>query len=267
MNAVNESLIRDVVSEVLGRLGGVGLSQVPRRRVPTQARFRTANGQGDEAIEFQGIDRRSANRADANCAHSVPAKVQAPRIAAWVEDSNVLACARVNRALSCCLAQRAANTRQRQVVQQRLTARVKWNHIVNVERGFLTLLNQAAILAPVASALDDLMPQVRRNGHGVTRCVPSRARLASAGGRGVPPDPPALLLRAAQPPSTVFSDPACRAKHEGAVRAHWGAEVWPGRSATPLRTVFACSYSLNQLRQKLPGPERDVQSVFVFPSS
>ena len=267
MSAVNEALIRDNACEVPSRLGGVGLSQVPRRRVPTQARFLTANGQGDEAIEFQGIDRRSADRADPNCAHSVPAKVQAPRIAAWVEDSNVFACARVSRALSCSLAQRAGNTRQSQVVQQRLTACVKRNHMVNVKRGFLTFLNQAAILAPVASALDDLMPQVRRNGHGVTRCVPSRARRASAGGRGVPPDPPALLLRAARPPSTVFSDPACRAKYEGVGRALWGAEVSPGRSATPLRTVFACSYSLTQLGKKLRGPELDVQSAFVFPSS
>jgi hypothetical protein len=132
MSAVNETLIREIVSEVLGRLGGVGLSQVPRRRMPTQARFLAANGQGDEAIEFQGLHRRSADRADANGAHSVPAKVQTPRIAAGVEDSNVFAGARVNRALSCPLAQRAGNTRQSQVVQQRWTARVKRNHMFNV---------------------------------------------------------------------------------------------------------------------------------------
>ena len=150
---------------------------------------------------------------------------------------------------------------QSQVVQQRLAARVKRNHMFNVKGGLLTLLSQASIFAPVAGALDDLVPQVRRNGHGVTRCVPSRVRLASAGGRGVLLDQPDLLLRAVRPPSIASSDPACRAKHEGALRALWGTEASPGRSATPLRTVFACSYSRTQLRRKLPGAARDVHSV------
>ena len=107
------------------------------RRMPAKARFLSANFLSDESIETQSIDSCPAHRTDAHSTHAIPAEVQPPRIAARVEKSNVLARARINRALPRALAQGTGNASQRQIGQERSAAGVKRNNMVNVESGFL----------------------------------------------------------------------------------------------------------------------------------
>ncbi len=240
-------------------------SKMARRRMPAQTRFLSANFLSDEAIEFQSTDGRPAHRTDANRTHTVPTEVQPPRITARAEKSNVFSRAWINRALPRTLAQGTGDTGQGQIGQQSIPPGVKRNNMVNVKSGFLADLSQAAILATVAGALDNLMPQVRRDGHGVTRRALSRVRRADATGKEVLRDRPALRLRVARPQSAASSDPVCRATSEDVARPLWAGEVSPGRSATPPRIEFVCSYSLTRSCMTLLSTERVVQTV--IPSS
>ena len=240
-------------------------SQMPRRWMPAKARFLSANFLSDESIETQSIDGRPARRTDAHSTHAVPAEVQPPRVAARIEKSNVLARARINRTLPRALAQGTGNASQRQIGQERTAAGVKRNNMVDVESGFLSDLSQAAVLTTLAGALDNLMPQVRGDGHGVTRRAVSRLQRANAAGKEVLRDRQALPLRVARPPSAVSSDLVCRATRGDAAQPLWAGKVSPGRSATPPRIEFACSYAMTRSCGTLLTAERVVQTV--IPSS
>lgn len=294
MSAVNETLIRDIVAEVLGRLGGGSVSnaptstpasavsscgcngkrnstpspalrgkfgvfqdaaevlgplgaravssQMPWWRMPTARRFFSANRLGEKPVPLQGFNCGASGGANTHNPYSVPAKVEPPRVAPRIEQTNVFTGARVNSSLAGAFTERAGHTGKSEVVENRFPACIKRN-VVDVKGGFLPFLRQAAILATVCGASDGLLPQFRGHRYGVTRRVRRLAVCASAAVRGGQQAQRVLGLRAALTRSAFSPGPVYPAAQEAASEGPSGIEIWPGQPVVPSRIERAFAYS------------------------
>jgi len=217
--------------------------EMTRRRMPAEMRLLFANRLCDDAIQTQRFDGCAPHRTDACNAKRVPPKVETPRVASRIEDSNEFTSAWIRRALPRAFPERARNTRESEISENGSPTRVKRNDMIDVERGFLAFLSQAAVFTPVLRAPNNLLPQACRNGHEFRLRACLRARLADAATTEDPRGRPSLRLRDAQRQSTVFFDLACPTKYGAVALQPWAVAAWRGHSAIPSRIEFACSYA------------------------
>lgn len=246
MSPVDETLIRDVVSEALGQVDGclTAVSNMSWRRMPFAKNFFVADGLGHGAIQVQCRQSGASGGAEANRANAVPTEMQAPRVVAGIKQANLLAGLRITRRQSCAFAQRAGDTSQSEIAESCLAASVNGNDVVNVESCFLRSLGEAAVFAPILRPMKDLTPKLRRDGHAATggRCSSAGneagATRADHSGRLVP------RLRASRRASTGRRDPAYQANREAASVRPWATETSPDRPASALSVGWLETYSL-----------------------
>ena len=243
MNAVNESLIRDTVSEALGRLGGGVLSQVPRRRMPAALTLFFPNLQHAWPIHLECLKGGSAcgGKSDEPCA--CPAEVGVPSVAPRIKDWNFDAARCVNGRLPRTLSQRTRHAGKSEVVQARRAPGGLGNHMVEVEGSFLRQLGKQAILATIAGAMNDRLPQMLRHRHAVSRLSGSTAPSGAAARTTGHSSPRALQLRDVPPPSGAFQNPACPTTRAAAVRLLPGDGAGRNRPAFQFQSELSVAYS------------------------
>lgn len=221
-------------------------SQVARWRMPTESRFLCPDFLSVRSIKTQSLYCGPARGADADDSDSIPAEMEPPRITAGMKERNSFGGSRVGGGLTRAFAKRTRDARERQIARLGRSCRIQRNNVIDVEGGFLPLLREAAILAPVSSAMNDLRAKMRGDEHeimplawpGIVRANES----AKEPQQGQPtPRPPASRRR-----SIVCPDLACRAASAGACRRLSAIGILPGRQATQSRTGCALTYSLNR---------------------
>jgi hypothetical protein len=198
MSAVNETLIRDIVREALGRLGDSHSSEMPGRWMPPSRRFLAPDGLRDKPIQLQRLSSGMPDWADAHNPHIIPPKVKSPGVSAGIKQTHVFASARINRSLAGTFAERARNARQVEVAKGRFPTCVKWNDVVDMESSFLPVLRDAAIFASVCGASNDLLSQQFRRHQSAKRGVHQLAGRAGESGKADRQVQRVLRLRASR---------------------------------------------------------------------
>jgi len=85
-----------------------------------------------------------------------------PSVTSRVEQQNDFAGVRIRRVRSSALSERARNTCKSQISQHRFAGSTSWDHMIDVKRGFLTILRDAAILAAIPCAFANTATQRSR---------------------------------------------------------------------------------------------------------
>src|SRR5439155_1482941 len=93
--------------------------------------------------------------------------------------------------------QRARNASQSEIFQSRLASSNYGDDMIHMEGSLLSGLRQATVFAVVFSPMKNLTPNLRGDGHALSRARRFHAPRAGAGARAGRLNPPALLPRAA----------------------------------------------------------------------
>ena len=221
-------------------------SQVARWWMSAQPRFLPPNFLSVRPIETERIDCGPACGADTNDSDSIPAEVEPPRITAGMKERNSFAGSWVGGGLTRAFAQRTRDARERQIARLGRSRRLQRNNVIDVKGGFLPELREAAILAPVSSAMNDLRAKMRGDKHGITPLAWPGVVRANESAKEPRPGQPAPRPRASRRRSIVCPDLACRAASAAAYRRLLEVGILPGRRATQSRTGCALTYSLNR---------------------
>lgn len=220
-------------------------SNVTRRGMPFAENFFAPDCLGHSAIQTQCRNGSATGWAKTNDASPIPAKMQTPRVAPRVEQLDFIPVFGISRFQSCAFSKRAGNARQRQVVQRRRTARIQRNDVVNVEGRFLGGLGEAAVFATVLRAVNDLTPELRRDGHAVSDDRCSVVANVAGATRADHSNQQGPLLLASRRSLGGRRCPAYRADREAASARPLAVETLPDRPASALSVGWLETYSLS----------------------
>lgn len=177
----------------------------------TSGAFLLTDGNNQRPVYLQGLDRRAAGCGTPEQEGALPAEVVVPQVAPRMEEGDLLTTLRVDGSLTGCLAKRARNTGEGEIVAGVGTASGHRHDVVDVKGCFLSQLRKTVVLASVAGTPDnepaepggDALSQVPTP---MRRVVPAASiRTGTRPGRRVP------RLRAAHQGSAPHPGPADRA--------------------------------------------------------
>jgi hypothetical protein len=226
-----------------GRVPPPASSQMSWGGMKTAQFFMAPDRLGNGSVHFQRFDCCPARGAESDHPDIMPAEMQPPEISSWIEKGDPLSCLGVGRFSTRPFSQRARDAGQRKIVGRSRPAGNHRQDVIDVKGGLLSVLRDAAILATVLRAVDNLMPQVFRNGHEITPRGSWHAANGGAEAKAGRPVQPDRSLRGVRSESGECPDPACRAGREGVARPLWAAAVGRDRRATQsqVERAFACS--------------------------
>lgn len=263
MSAVNETLIRDVVAEVRSRVNGYEFAslQMPGRRVPSTPIFFRADELRCEPIQVQSIHGRASHGTDPNNEDAVPAKMQPPGFVARIEQRRCFAGVRICGTRPRTLAQRTRNTSEGEVLHCGFAPSVERDDVINMKSGLLADLGNTAVFAAILRAMDDLTPEVRRDGHGFMtgdRSIAANAVSRTKVYQRVLPDRALPVFRRR---SRGGLHPVCRATREVAFPLLWATENAPDHPALQVSVQWPLTYSLFVSEAQFGRVERQCPSL------
>lgn len=217
-------------------------SQMPRRGMPTAPEFLGTDELSGEPIQVEGLNGRASHRAETHHEDAVPPEVQPPRITARVEQRSCLAAERVGGTCPPAFAEGTRNAGQREISQRRCASSMDWDYVVNVEGRFLASLGKPAVFTARLRPVDDLAPQLRRDGHAIRTGYRSNGAPAASGTRACQRARRVLLLPASRLGSTRNHRPACPAGRGAASARLWATGTAPDRPATQASLRWPSAY-------------------------
>jgi len=231
-------------------------SKVPWRWVPFAKNFFVADCLGHGAVQVQRGNGGASGGADAEGTNSVPTKMQSPRVATGIEQTNFLSGLRVTRGESCSFAQRTRDAGQSEIFEGCFAVGVDGNDVVNVEGRFLRGLGKAAVFAAILRPKNDLTPKLRRYGHAVSGGRCSIVGNADGAGKAVRRGQPNPRLRAFRRASSGRPDPVCRAGRRGASALPWAAGTSKDRPAALSQIGWPETYFFPVINPQNAGASR-----------
>ena len=113
----------------------------------TERSFLLADRQHQGPVHAEGHDGRPSDCCQADETDSFPKKVVRPGIASRIEESHLCAGLWIHSGLTGGFAERTRDAGQREILRDGASARLHREDVVDMERGLLAFLRQAAVLA------------------------------------------------------------------------------------------------------------------------
>jgi uncharacterized protein affecting Mg2+/Co2+ transport len=139
------------------------------------------HGEDERAVQRQSRHRRPAYGRQGYHPRAVPAEVLRPCLRSGVEQRHLLTGVRIGSGLFRPLPERTRHAGPGEVLGHRRAAPSARDHVVDMERSFLTELRQPTVLAPVPGPKHDLGVQAGGDvAHGATRSARSRNKVRNS---------------------------------------------------------------------------------------
>lgn len=224
-------------------------SQMVWRRMAEPKRFLLPNCLRTLAIELEHFNGRSANRADSNHRHAFPTEMEPPCVLSGIKNGDRSSRLRILSGLACALSQGTRNTRQSEIRQRRFSTGYYWHDVINVKRGLLPFLGQAAVFATPLCTTNHHPAELRRDVH-VTACDRSIVGRGGALRKVVRLIPPSPRLHAFRNRSTRRRYPVCREAASTASEHPLGDGTWPNLLASRLPSELHDAYMCAEAPQE-----------------
>jgi hypothetical protein len=203
--------------------------------------FFNANVECVPAVHFQRLDGAASSRRSADNSDALQAEVVAPLFTSRIEDRSVGCGLWIDNRLAVGFSQRARNTCERKILQGGSPPGRAWNNVIDVKRGLLCELRNAAVFATVSGAFDDGPAKDVRERDGLTHG--SNVQNANEEGKANRSTRQALQLRGARLRSVFPRSPACPTIRGDDVRLRSASAAASIRRALPIQLELFVTYA------------------------